>query len=214
MKMLQQLSEKFADLSKREKWLITLCGTVGIFFVVLTLLIDPVMNTLSAKERQLQSTKLSSQQLQGQILTITAQLRKDPNKELNLEYDRLMDESMALSEELASKVDGLVTPDKMAELLEQVLISGNKLQLQSLASLPAEPIQSSEASAISGYYVHPVKIALKGKYFDVVEYLTALESLPVKYYWRSFHYSVEEYPQAQLEFEVYTIGGRKEFIGG
>ncbi len=210
----QQLADKFEALSKREKWLITLCGTVGIFFIILTLLIDPVVNNLNAKQRQLRTTTLDSQQLQGQILTITAQLKKDPNKDLNLEYDRLLEESMVLSEELASKVDGLVTPDKMAELLEQVLVSGNKLTLQSLSSLPAEPIQSAEASTVSGYYVHPVKIELTGRYFDVIEYLTALESLPVKYYWRSFSYNVEEYPQAKLAFEVYTIGARKEFIGG
>lgn len=41
-----------------------------------------------------------------------------------------------------------------------------------------------------------------------------LEHMPVKYYWRSFKYQVVEYPQAQLEFVVYTLGAKEEFIGG
>ncbi|MCG6282615.1 MSHA biogenesis protein MshJ, partial [Vibrio diabolicus] len=42
----------------------------------------------------------------------------------------------------------------------------------------------------------------------------ALESLPVKYFWRSFKYQVETYPQARLILQVYTLGSREEFIGG
>jgi MSHA biogenesis protein MshJ len=55
---------------------------------------------------------------------------------------------------------------------------------------------------------------LTGSYFDISAYLQALESLPVRYYWRTFQYKVEEYPQARLVFEVYTLGTRQEFIGG
>jgi MSHA biogenesis protein MshJ len=62
--------------------------------------------------------------------------------------------------------------------------------------------------------VHPVRLELTGNYFAIRDYLLALESLPVKYYWRSFKYQVETYPQARLILQVYTLGSREEFIGG
>lgn len=214
MQRWQQWSEKFAALSAREKWLISLGGIVGLFFSLLTLLIDPSSNELKSKRSQLSDVDSTIQQMQGQILVTTAKLKRDPDKELNIEFQELLEESLKLSDELAGKVDGLVTPDKMAELIEQVLNHGNKLNLNSLSSLPAEPIQSAEASAVSGYFIHPVKIEFSGEYFDVIEYLQALESLPVKYFWRSFHYSVEEYPNAKVVLVVYTLGSGEEFIGG
>jgi MSHA biogenesis protein MshJ len=59
-----------------------------------------------------------------------------------------------------------------------------------------------------------VRIELTGKYFDILEYLQLLESMPMQYFWRSYQYTVEEYPEARLVMEVYTLSSRQEFIGG
>ena len=67
---------------------------------------------------------------------------------------------------------------------------------------------------VAGYYIHPVKLVLSGNYFDIEAYLSRLEALPVKYYWRNFHYEVKKYPIAELSIEVYTLGSSKGFIGG
>mgnify|MGYP006232369151 FL=1 len=103
----------------------------------------------------------------------------------------------------------------MSQLLESVLNAGSGLKLESLESLKPEPISNNkETSEYSGYFLHPVRMELTGSYFSISAYLQALESLPVSYYWRTFKYSVEEYPNARLVFEVYTLGTRQEFIGG
>jgi MSHA biogenesis protein MshJ len=101
----------------------------------------------------------------------------------------------------------------MAELLEMVLDSSVKLRLVSLQSLPAESILSGDGSE-AGYYIHPVRLELTGEYFDIKSYLSTLESMQVKYFWRSFEYEVEAYPKAKLILVVYTLGTRQEFIGG
>lgn len=103
----------------------------------------------------------------------------------------------------------------MARLLEGVLAGTKGLKLVSLESMAAEPIAGgADNQTQTGYYLHPVKIELTGSYFSILSYLNTLESLPVKYYWRSFNYTVEEYPTARLILEVYTLGTRQEFIGG
>ena len=142
-------------------------------------------------------------------------MNKDPDKELDLEREKLLRERDALSLELAEMLHGLISPSQMSQLLESVLNASNGLKLESLESLKPEAISNNkESSEYSDYFLHPVRMELTGSYFDIAAYLEALESLPVSYYWRTFEYTVEEYPKARLVFEVYTLGTRQEFIGG
>ncbi|KGY11126.1 MSHA biogenesis protein MshJ [Vibrio tubiashii] len=211
----QQWCDKFVQLSAREKWLITLCGFVAIALGLFTFLVEPTLEQNKATTQRIAASKLNAQRLEADILLMTAKLRKDPDQELNQEYKQLMAESQELSTQLAAIVENLIAPSQMAQLLEQVLAESKGLHLVSLASMPAEPIVTNEAqSSSTGYYIHPVRLELTGQYFAIVNYLETLENLPVKYYWRSFHYSVEEYPSARLVLEVYTLGSRQEFIGG
>ncbi|MCZ4308532.1 type 4a pilus biogenesis protein PilO [Vibrio atlanticus] len=215
MQLWNQLSDKFLALSLREKWLLFVCGLVGLSMLVFTLLIEPAYLDLQEKNVKSMSLTQSNQKQQGELLSLQAKLNKDPDKEIDLELKKLLVESQELSFELAEIVDRLVTPSQMAQLLESVLNAGNGLKLESLESLQPEAISDNqENSDNSKYFLHPVRMELTGSYFDISIYLQALESLPVSYYWRTFEYSVEEYPKARLVFEVYTLGTRQEFIGG
>ncbi|MBY8279982.1 type 4a pilus biogenesis protein PilO [Vibrio fluvialis] len=189
-------SDAFAKRSQREKLLISLCGLVAVVFISLTLLVDPLVAQYGQQQTRLQGLTSSNQSAQ---LTI----------------QQLQEQSQSLSMELANSTETLVSPTQMATLLQTVLDNSTKLKLIRLQSLPAEPIVPSkdDPSAVK-YYVHPVRLELTGNYFAIRDYLLALESLPVKYYWRSFKYQVETYPQARLILQVYTLGSREEFIGG
>ncbi|WP_299685773.1 type 4a pilus biogenesis protein PilO [uncultured Vibrio sp.] len=215
MQQWKQFSDKFLALSQREKWLILISGLVGFTMLIFTLLVEPVYLDLQAKKAQTMSLTQSNQRLQGEQLLLQAKLNKDPDQEIDLELNRLLVESQDLSLELAEIVDGLISPSQMSQLLESVLSAGSGLKLESLESLKPESIsKNKETSEYSGYFLHPVRMELTGSYFDISNYLQALESLPVSYYWRTFEYTVEEYPKARLVFEVYTLGTRQEFIGG
>ena len=215
MQLWNQLSDKFLALSQREKWLLFVCGLVGLSMLLFTLLIEPAYLDLQEKNVKSMSLTQSNQKQQGELLVLQAKLNKDPDKEIDLELKKLLVESQELSFELAEIVDRLVTPSQMAQLLESVLNAGNGLKLESLESLEPETISDNqESDNNSNYFLHPVRMELTGNYFDISTYLQALESLPVSYYWRTFEYSVEEYPKARLVFEVYTLGTRQEFIGG
>lgn len=209
------LNDKFIALSGREKGLIALCGLVVIVLSVSTLLLEPLWKALEAQKTQLSALVLNNQRNEGELLMIQAKLNKDPNQEVDIELKNLMQRSQELDMQLSEMVSNLISPSQMAALLESVLDTSSGIKLVSLESLTAEPIGGdAQTSAYSGYYVHPVRLELTGSYFAVVNYLNQLESLPVNYYWRSFHYKVENYPQARLILQVYTLGTRQEFIGG
>ncbi|MDB1122864.1 MSHA biogenesis protein MshJ [Vibrio algarum] len=213
MQTWNKLSEKFALLSQREKWLISVGGLVGLFFILLTLLIDPIQNLSTIKKKQSDAESLQITKFETEIVSLKERLLVDPNAELEKQLSQLSDESQTLSLELSEFVGGLISPSDMAELLETVLDKSLTLKLVSLQSLPAESILS-DAKESAGYFIHPVRLELTGKYFDIKDYLAALESMKVKYFWRSFQYEVEAYPKAKLVLVVYTLGTRQEFIGG
>ncbi|MCE7597886.1 MSHA biogenesis protein MshJ [Vibrio fluvialis] len=208
-------SDAFAKCSQREKLLISLCGLVAVVFISLTLLVDPLVAQYGQQQTRLQGLISSNQSAQLTIQQLQVALKKNPDESIDKEFATLQEQSQSLSMELANSTETLVSPTQMATLLQTVLDNSTKLKLISLQSLPAEPIVPSkdDPSAVK-YYVHPVRLELTGNYFAIRDYLLALESLPVKYYWRSFKYQVETYPQARLILQVYTLGSREEFIGG
>ncbi|HHF3076286.1 TPA: type II secretion system protein GspM [Vibrio diabolicus] len=209
------LEERFGEMSAREKVLIALCGLVVVIMLLFTLVLEPKLNEIISNERQLSNLKQANQKIEIDTLRIQAQLKKDPNAEIDRAISNLLTESQRLSMQLAEIIEHLITPSQMAELLENVLEQQSGIHLLSLQTLPSEPItEDKEASQYSGYYVHPVRMELTGDYFSIANYLNKLESLPASYYWRSFSYKVEEYPKAKLVLEVYTLGSREEFIGG
>ncbi|AMF97598.1 type II secretion system protein GspM [Vibrio harveyi] len=209
------LEERFDEMSGREKVLIVLCGLVTVVMLLFTLVLEPKLNEVTSNDKQLRNLKQTNQQTEIEILRIQAQLKKDPNAEIDQAISQLLMESQHLSMQLSEIIEHLITPSQMASLLESVLEQQSGIHLVSLQTLPAEPItEDKEASQYSGYYVHPVRMELTGDYFSIANYLTKLEGLPASYYWRSFSYNVEEYPKAKLVLEVYTLGSREEFIGG
>ncbi|HCG8623018.1 type II secretion system protein GspM [Vibrio parahaemolyticus] len=209
------LEERFGDMSAREKMLVALCGFVTVVMLLFTLVLEPKLNQISNNERQLSNLKQSNQKTEIDILRVKAQLKKDPNADIDLEISNLLTESQHLSMQLSQIIEHLVTPSQMAGVLESVLEQQSGIHLVSLQTLPSEPItEDKEASQYSGYYVHPVRMEITGDYFSIANYLNKLESLSASYFWRSFSYKVEEYPKAKLVLEVYTLGSREEFIGG
>ncbi len=209
------MENRFGEMSAREKALVALCGLVAVGMILFILVLEPEIKDVNNSEKQLSQLKLANQKTESDTLRIQAQLKKDPNAEVEQELKRLLAESQRLSAQLSEIVEHLITPTEMAELLEKVLAHEKGIHLVSLQTLPAEPISNDDnTSQYSGYYVHPVRMELSGDYFSISNYLNKLENLPASYYWRSFSYKVDEYPKATLVVEVYTLGSKEAFIGG
>ncbi|MDD1792062.1 type II secretion system protein M [Enterovibrio sp. ZSDZ42] len=209
--LIERLKQGFDALSPREQWLIALAGWGGILAIGMLLFIEPMTKTLNQLTGQIAQQQQSTQD----FLTLN-QLKQDklsvsPNAELEQKLADLSQELADLDVRMADKVEGLVSADKMAGLMESVLKQSDRLTLLSMTSLPAQQLTHTDDA---GYFIHPIELTLKGRYFDIVEYLAALEALPVKYYWKQVDYRVTEYPWAEVTLQVYTLGESAVFIGG
>lgn len=210
----QPLEKKFNSLNQREKLLLMICGLVVITLTMSAWVVEPLIKSNQDLEHQVMLTSQNLQRLEADILVVTAKLKKDPDENLNKEFKNLLTESQRLSEQLALMMEQFISPSEMAQLLEEVLTKTQGLRLVLLESLTPEPIMAADNQNQTGYFVHPVKIELTGSYFSILNYLNTLESMPVNYYWSSFHYTVDSYPNARVVLQVYTLGTRLEFIGG
>ncbi len=211
MKKWEEWSEKFLVMSQREKYLIVLLGWAAIIFVGGLQLLEPTF--LSAQQKRV-DLKIKQQQIvtrEQQIELANLRLQQDPDKALNDKIIGLEKQHDALQAQLKDRVSQLVTPSHMAVVIEQALAKTGSVSLQAMRSLPSRRLNAAEGG---GYYIHPVELVLHGGYNDIFAYLTALEGLPVAFYWESFDYEVSSYPKAQLRLVLYTLGPREVFISG
>jgi MSHA biogenesis protein MshJ len=54
-------------------------------------------------------------------------------------------------------------------------------------------------------YRHGVQVVLQGSYLDMVNYMEALERLPVQLFWGKATLDAQEYPKARLTLTLYTL---------
>ncbi|SMY36605.1 MSHA biogenesis protein MshJ [Photobacterium andalusiense] len=206
-----EYQQKFSNLSSREQWLIAISGWVAIGFIGVFMVLEPQWLQLKSQTNSVQTTANNVIATRNKITQLQRQLTQNPNQKIEAQIAQLDQQNRVLIAELQHKVGRLVSPAQMTTVLEQVLGHSQALQLQTMVSLPAAQLMDGDDQ---GYYIHPLRMTFKGKYFDVVGYLTQLEALPVQYYWRNLNYQVTQYPWANIELELYTLGESKDFIGG
>ncbi|MGF1725762.1 MSHA biogenesis protein MshJ [Photobacterium nomapromontoriensis] len=205
------LCDKFDMLTRREQWLIAVSGWIALLFVGFLLVIEPQMTRLESAKNQLISVNNSVMTKANQLLVTERKLKTDPDSEIDAKIAQLKQENLVLENQLGDRVASLVAPEQMAVVMEQVLQRSKRLNLKAVESLPPVQLVGTDEH---GYYIHPLRLTLRGRYFDVVAYLEQLEQLSVKYYWRSLSYKVDNYPWADIQLEVYTLGESEDFIGG
>jgi len=106
----------------------------------------------------------------------------------------------------------------MAKLLEQILARSHGLQLVKIESLPralaVEETASTNVKTLGAIvYKHGVRIEVTGRYFDIINYLKALEALPWKVYWGQVALETEQYPTSKLTLVIYTLSRHTGWIG-
>lgn len=198
---------------------------VLIFFAIAFLLVALVnmffLDPLLAQQKKL-STQVVQQQekmkdIQAQIANLLQAKKSDEDSPQRLRLAELRQEIEAGSTYLQGRRDRLVPPEKMAGLLEQVLKKNGDLQLVSLQTMPVAPLiddvnNDTTVPPVQPLVVpdkqvfkHGVQITVRGSYLDLLQYLNALEHLPVQMFWGMAKMNVVQYPAAELTLTLYTL---------
>ena len=121
----------------------------------------------------------------------------------------------SVNQELSSAAAVLLPPDRVVQVVRDVLAEQRGLELISLRNLPPislVPPDNASAPAL-GPFLHPVEITVAGDYLSVLSYLQSLERLQWHFYWRALDLKVDKYPRNVVRLEIATLGTEAEWLG-
>jgi MSHA biogenesis protein MshJ len=214
----EKLSGKVDNLSLRERAIIFIAAAFLLVTLINTIFLDPLLAQQKKISLQVIQQQEKMKELQADLAALVQAKNSDahsPIREQITKLQLLLNEGESY---LKGRRDKLVPPEKMGELLKNVLSKEERLQMVSLETLPATPlieispvkqegvaIISKPTNTERQIYKHGVKMTVRGSYADILQYLTSLEKLPTQMFWGAAKMSVSRYPTVELTLTLYTL---------
>ncbi len=208
----QGWGQRIAVLSQRERVLILLTGLVLLGAAGLYGWLDGADTRLQQDRMALSAAERDLEIMELENLGKQARLKRDPNQGVRDQLAQVEADLARIDDELKAQTVDLIPAHEMPLVLEALLSRSANLHMLALSSLEPTPLMAGEQKV--NLYKHGIRLQLEGGYFDVYQYLKALEALPRHFYWKQFDYQVKAYPGAVVEMEIYTLSTSKEFIRG
>ncbi|MFA7239194.1 MAG: hypothetical protein WC091_03715 [Sulfuricellaceae bacterium] len=221
--MVKEHWRKFADrvdaLALRER--------VMVFVMMVVILVTPInlflLDPLRAKQKSLLKDRTARQQeidaLQAQLMGAASKVQIDPDAENRKRLRELKRKIEELEAPVETAQQSLVSPEKRAFLLGELLAQNPRLRLVSMKTLPATTALENKADptkkgsvSTSLVYRHGVQMTVEGNYHDLLQYLETLEKLPWRMVWSAANLKVEEYPRITLSLTLYTLSLEKTWL--
>ena len=210
------LRERFDALAVRERGLMFAAAVVVVFFAWQSLLMDPLMARSRHAEQRLAEAR-------GHIAAVDeagAAVADDP---LVLAANRnraLQGRLTELDGELRALAQGYVAPERVTQLLRELLTRQQGLTLVSLENLPVESLSQTPDAAHTeaiatddrGPFLHPVEIVVDGDYASIAAYLRSLEELPWRIYWQRLELTAGKYPKNQVQIIIGALSLSRDWM--
>lgn len=219
------LTEYLHNVSLRERVLFLLILCTVIFFIGDAMLLGRYDKPLKNLKNQQNNLALEQQNIDSEIKLSTIKLAKTKSAHKHLKQIITDTESLLKQKTLKieNKLNKLVPPTQITELLRSLLTSDDGLKVLSVKNEPVrnivinittnEPSASSDGQKETLLYEHAATIKLSGNYQQLYDYLTALENTGWELFWDTLHYKVISYPNAEITLRVMTISTDKHWIG-
>lgn len=224
---MRQRLQKYADtidaMGLRERAMFF--GAVALVLMTLlqVFLLNPVLSRRAELSAQISQQEDETKAIQARIQSLVKPGAPDKDA-INRDRLKLLRAQMAqLDRQFEQQQKQFVAPEKMAAMLQSMIVKNRKLQLVSLRNLPgtrltpgagAPPTAAGQAQAGGAREVfrHTVELSVKGSYFDLLDYLAALERMPQRLFWQELDLSVAQYPQSVLKLTIYTLSLEKSWL--
>lgn len=218
----EKLAGKVDDMSLRERVLIFSALAFLLVSLVNALFIDTLLEEQKKLSGQVVRQQEKTKEIQARIEALLQARRNDANSPLRLRLNQVKQQVAEGDAYLQDRRDRLVAPEKMADLLRQVLGRNGKLQLVGLQTLPVAPLIEKTVKPDGAgtapeqmdrqVFRHGVQITVRGGYPELLSYLAELERLPAKMFWGMAKMNVVQYPAAELTLTIYTLSLDKTWL--
>lgn len=209
------LANKIDALSLRERAMVFVAAAAAILFVVYSLMLGPLFAKEKTMRTQIAQVRNNISGIDGEISAKLAGFSMDPDAPNRARLAAVRTEIETLGGKLRALEQGLVAPEKIAPLLETILAANGRLTLVSMKTLPATavaeasynpaPASTATGGAAALLYRHGVQVTVRGNYLDMINYMNALETMPIQLLWSSAALDVEAYPNSRLTLTLHTL---------
>jgi len=222
----RKLAERFGALKPRERVLVLVGVVVGTALVFDAVALQPKEARKKTLEQQIVEAR---QKLKlAEALMQTKDVVGDSHSVKRSYRDALRVRLAEINKNMVGMQQGMVPPERMARLLEDMLGRTRGLQLISLRALPPKRVEpggvapASQAAAKTvkpapkdserTIFQHSFELTLQGSYRDLHDYLAQLEKLPWEMFWNRISVQTEQYPRLRVTITVQTLSLTKAWL--
>jgi MSHA biogenesis protein MshJ len=239
--MWQRLAARIDSRNIRERGLVFAALVIIVIAVANGVVFKSMSAQQRQLERQMELDRKVTQTIQTEIEKMATTIVIDPDAENRAKLAKLKADVVAAEDAVRNLQQGLVSPDQIGRILEGILEHQGKLKLVSLKKLPLESLvapasPSSAAGTVApqpansvsaqpaikdnalpagpaeSIFKHGVEITVQGEYFDILDYVAALEKMPHQVFWANARLQVGEYPKATLTLDLFTLSLEKKWL--
>ncbi|MDH3220057.1 MAG: type II secretion system protein GspM [Gammaproteobacteria bacterium] len=213
----KQYTQRFDALPIRERALIALTLVALVVFVWWTYYANPLQRTLELQQAANQRVGSDTETLRASLRDIRQRMASGPNRHKETQLASLGEELSALEEQLRVETIELIDPEKMFELMNQLIYRESGLTLLGLkrrevkSAIP--PLDGQKPAEDPGVYRHVLEIEFSGRYPDILRYLQSMEKLDWKLLWDEIEIVSEDHPRLTVRLVMSTLSTRKEWVG-
>ncbi len=216
-KQLKQYRERFDALTMRERGIIAFSIVTVIGFLWWSYYAEPMTQRIDNRQDENQRIGGEIQNTRVVVNSIRQRIAAGVHQEKEGQLAKLIEDLSAVEEQLRVTTIELVDPEKMFQLMNQLVYQDSKLQLLSLkrrevrAALP--PLDPEQPDEEPGIYRHVLELQFAGKYLDILRYMQSMEALDWKLLWDEIEIVSDEYPRVVVKVVMSTLSTRKEWVG-
>lgn len=206
-----KFAARFNALKPRERMMVFLAGLVVIAGLGFVLVIDGALTKHKIVAGSMEKHRTELAQLQIQNAELTRLLKQDPDAEPRKHVEELHRQLGGYDTELRGVQQGLVPPNRMVKVLEDMLNRDSHVRLVKLRTLPVaalvEPAAAANtpAAAKNLVYKHGIEVTVEGNYLDLLEYQARLEKLPWRMFFARTSVNSVDYPKVLMTITLYTL---------
>jgi len=205
--LLKRYAERIDAATLRERAMIFAAATLVLVYFVNATLIEPLRARQKALTAETSQINQELQVVQGQLAVMVQDVARDVNAPNRAKLASLREQLTQMNARVAQEQRRFTPPDRMRDVLEDILRRNRGLVLVELRTLSVTPIGAPAAggTGTAGAYRHGIEFTIKGSYADLYEYLRMLEHLPTQIYWGRADLSAAEHPVLTLKLIAYTV---------
>jgi MSHA biogenesis protein MshJ len=202
---LKRYMERVDNATLRERVMLFGAAALALAYVLNALLIQPLRDTQRRLGQEVAQSERELRTVQTELQRLARERQADPEAQMRKRAADLRAEVTALDARIQQEQRLFTTPQRMREVLEEMLERDKRLRLVDLKTLPVADLAAAQGQLARRVFRHGIELTVAGNYLDLYAYLAALEKIPTQLYWGRVEMSVASYPVATLKLTVYTL---------